>query len=37
MAQGYELVSDGSDNHLVLVNLRPFVSFTEVLRISLNL
>ncbi|KAL1834597.1 hypothetical protein DCAR_0104806 [Daucus carota subsp. sativus] len=24
MGQGYELVSDGSDNHLVLVNLRPF-------------
>ncbi|KAK1367865.1 Serine hydroxymethyltransferase [Heracleum sosnowskyi] len=24
MGQGYELVSGGSDNHLVLVNLRPF-------------
>lgn len=24
MGLGYELVSDGSDNHLVLVNLRPF-------------
>lgn len=24
---GYELVSGGSDNHLVLVDLRPLVSF----------
>lgn len=28
MELGYELVSGGSDNHLVLVDLRPLVNFS---------
>ena len=35
---GYKLVSGGSDNHLVLVDLRPFVSiFVIVLQSSLHI